>query len=135
MGGVFFARYKGQPIAAVFVFAFGGKVWYMYGASLSKYRNVMPNHALHWYVMQWAKERGYKQYDLWGVPSNPTQDHPLYGVWRFKKGFGGKLVKNIGMTDLPLNPVLYRLFDRGISLWQNARSLIKKGKIEDSLRE
>ncbi|MBU0687494.1 MAG: peptidoglycan bridge formation glycyltransferase FemA/FemB family protein [Candidatus Margulisbacteria bacterium] len=135
MGGIFFAYYNDQPVAAVFVFAFGGRVWYMYGASLSKYRNVMPNHALHWYVINWAKERGYKSYDLWGVPSNPTPDHPLFGVYRFKKGFGGKLVKNVGMCDLPLNSFLYHAFDRGVSLWKNVRSLLKKGKIEDSLRE
>ncbi|MFA4857663.1 MAG: peptidoglycan bridge formation glycyltransferase FemA/FemB family protein [Candidatus Margulisiibacteriota bacterium] len=134
-GTIFFAHYNNQPVAAVVVFAFGRKVWYMYGASLTSFRNVMPNHALHWQVIQWAKKRGYKLYDLWGIPSDPTPDHPLWGVYRFKKGFGGKQVKNIGMCDLPLNPILYRLFDRGLVMWQNLRSLIKKGKIVDSLGE
>jgi lipid II:glycine glycyltransferase (peptidoglycan interpeptide bridge formation enzyme) len=134
-GTVFFAYYQGVPIAAVFNFAFGRKVWYMYGASLSKYRNVMPNHALHWHVIKWAKENGYKKYDLWGVPSSPSPDHPLFGVYRFKRGFGGKLVKNVGMCDLPLNSFLYQFFERGVALWQNVRSLIKKGKIVDSLQE
>ena len=132
---LFIAYHEGVPIAGVFIFCFGDKIWYMYGASANDGRNVMPNHALHWHIIKWAKERGYRTYDLWGIPSNPTEKHPLWGVYRFKKGFNGRLVKYIGVYDLPFQPVLYHLLDKGMTLWQNLRSLIKKGRIEDSLAE
>ena len=134
-GKVFLAYYGSEPIAGIFIFSFGERVWYMYGASKSSHRNIMPNHALHWHAMTWAKKKGYKVYDLWGVPSNPTKGHPLYGVYRFKKGFNGKLVKLIGAYDLPFNKILYYFLDKGIAFWQGLRGLIKKGKIEDSLSE
>lgn len=134
-GKVFLAYYKNEPIAGIFIFSFGERVWYMYGASKSSHRNIMPNHALHWHVMTWAKKKGYKVYDLWGIPSSPTERHPLYGVYRFKKGFNGKLVKLIGAYDLPFNKVLYHFLDKSITFWQGLRGLIKKGRIEDSLSE
>ncbi len=135
LASIFIAYHEGNPIGAVFVFRFGKKAWYMYGASVSDGRNVMPNHALHWHVIKWAKEKGCTTYDLWGIPSNPNEKHPLWGVYRFKKGFSGKLVKYIGVYDFPFDPVLYHIFDKGTVFWQSLRSLITKGKIEDSLAE
>jgi peptidoglycan pentaglycine glycine transferase (the first glycine) len=135
MGKVFIAYFEGKPIASVVVFCFGSKVWYMYGASFSEHRNVMPNHLLHWHVIEWAKGRKFKTYDLWGVPANPSEEHPLWGVYRFKKGFNGKLVKYIGAYDFPYSPLFYNIFEYGVIWWQRLRSLLTKGKIEDSLSE
>ena len=135
LGTCFLAYFQDKPVAGVIIFAFGGKIWYMYGASASEYRNVMPNHLLHWEVIKWAKNKGYREYDLWGIPANPHEQHPLYGVYRFKKGFKGQLVKYIGAYDFPYSPLLYHAFEHGTVYWQNLRSLLVKGKIEDSLSE
>jgi len=135
MGTSFIAYYENKPIAAVLIFCFGSRVWYMYGASASEYRNLMPNHLLHWQVINWAKERNYKTYDLWGIPANPVEGHSLWGVYRFKKGFNGKSVKYIGAYDFPYSPLFYHLLEHGVIWWQNLRSLMTKGKIEDSLGE
>ena len=135
LASIFIAYHEGRAIGGVYIFRFGDKAWYMYGASVNDGRNVMPNHALHWHVIKWAKEKGLKTYDLWGIPSNPTESHPLWGVYRFKKGFNGRLVKYIGVYDFPFDPILYHVFDSGTAIFQNLRSLITKGKIEDSLAE
>lgn len=135
LGTNFIAYYEHKPIAAVIIFAFGKTIWYMYGASASEYRNVMPNHLLHWEVIKWAKERGCKAYDLWGIPAAPKEDHPLFGVYRFKKGFNGALVKYVGAYDFPYSPLFYQALEHGVVWWQNLRSLMTKGKIEDSLSE
>jgi lipid II:glycine glycyltransferase (peptidoglycan interpeptide bridge formation enzyme) len=132
---IFIAFYEGVPLAGVYIFAFGYKVWYMYGASSDKHRDVMPNYALHWEVIKWAKKHGYKIYDLWGIPANPNPSHPLYGVYRFKKGFDGELKRFIGAYDLPFQPVWYSVMNKGITAYTNLRSLRKKGKISDSLGE
>ena len=95
----------------------------------------MPNNLIHWNVIEWAKERGYKEYDLWGIPANPTLNHPLWGVYKFKKGFNGVTHKFIGAYDLPFNKVQYKLFNSALNGYQNVRSLIKKGKLSDSLGE
>lgn len=135
MGTNFIAYYKEKPIASVIIFCFGSKVWYMYGASSSEYRRVMPNHLLHWHVIQWAKEKKYKTYDLWGIPVKPKVGHPLWGVYRFKKGFSGKTVKYIGAYNFPYSPLFYNLIEHGVVWYKNIRSLFTKGKIVDSLGE
>lgn len=135
MGRVFTAYHEQVPVASVIIFNFGKRIWYMYGASLSSHRNMMPNNLLHWEVIKWAKDLGFEEYDLWGIPSNPKEGHPLWGVYRFKKGFNAKLFKFIGSYDLPFNGLLYRLFDKAIILYQNTVRLIKKGTISDSLSE
>jgi len=135
MANIFTAKFRGIPVASIFTFRFGDRIWYMYGASANEYRNVMPNHALHWFLIKWAREKGYKLYDMWGVPSSPTEGHPLYGVWRFKKGFNGELKSWIGVYDLPFDKLTYNLFDKGVQFYQAARSLFTKGRIMDSLSE
>lgn len=135
MANVFIAEYQDKPVASLFAFRFGDRVWYMYGASMNEYRNVMPNHALHWHMIKWAKEKGCRVYDLWGIPSNPNESHPLYGVYRFKKGFNATLKSWIGVYDLPFDRLSYGLFDKGTALYQNMRSLLTKGRISDSLSE
>ncbi len=135
LGSCFIAYYNDKPIAGVIIFCFGSKIWYMYGASSSEHRNLMPNHLLHWQVIQWAKEKNYKTYDLWGIPVNPKEGHPLWGVYRFKKGFKGKMVKYIGAHDFPYSPLFHNVLEHGVKWVQNIRSLLTKGKIEDSLSE
>ncbi len=135
MANIFIAYHNDKPIAGVYTFNFGSRLWYMYGASLNASRNVMPNHALHWHIINWAKEKGFKDYDLFGIPSNPTENHPLWGVYRFKKGFNGKLIKYVGVFDLAYKPILNMFLEKGISFVKNLRSLILKGKISDSLEE
>jgi len=107
------------PVAAIMVFAFGSKAWYMYGASGNEHRERMPNHALQWQAIRWAKSRGCATYDLWGVPDEDeaaleaqylARDNGLWGVYRFKRGFGGRLVRYVGAFDRVYNPFLYRAY-------------------------
>ncbi|MFH1387006.1 MAG: peptidoglycan bridge formation glycyltransferase FemA/FemB family protein [bacterium] len=136
LGTTFIAYFKNKPVAAVIIFCFGRKIWYMYGASSSSSaRNVMPNHLLHYEIIKWAKEKGFTEYDLWGIPANPHEGHPLYGVYRFKKGFKGELKRYIGVYNFPYSPLFYYALEHGVAGWQSLRSLINKGKIEDSLSE
>jgi lipid II:glycine glycyltransferase (peptidoglycan interpeptide bridge formation enzyme) len=100
----------------------GHKSWYLWGASSGQERQRMPNHALQWAAMQWAHARGCQFYDLWGVPDEvgahpePWSDDQvdrqdgLWGVYRFKQGFGGRIVRYTGAWDLPLSAMGYRLY-------------------------
>ena len=116
------AEADGQPLAAIVVFAFGQKSWYMWGASNNLERQRMPNHALQWAGLTWASERGCRTYDLWGVPDEVGADPErwsddfveqqggLWGVYRFKQGFGGQVVRYTGAWDLPYSRIGYRLY-------------------------
>jgi peptidoglycan pentaglycine glycine transferase (the first glycine) len=123
------AEYEGQILAALVVFALGETACYMYGASSDQHRNRMPTYPLQWQAMQWAKERGCRQYDLWGVPDEEpdaleaqfTERHDgLWGVYRFKRGFGGRVVRTLGAWDMVYAPGRYRLYTMAVN-WLNRR--------------
>jgi lipid II:glycine glycyltransferase (peptidoglycan interpeptide bridge formation enzyme) len=107
---LFIAEYEAQPLAGLILFCFGKKVWYMYGASSALHRNLMPNHLLQWEAIRWAKAQGYTVYDLWGAPDVLDKSDPLWGVYKFKEGFGDQFVCHIGAYDYPVSRFLYQLY-------------------------
>ncbi|MFN2302914.1 MAG: lipid II:glycine glycyltransferase FemX, partial [Anaerolineales bacterium] len=113
------AEFEGRPLAALMVFALGERAWYIYGASNNEERNRMPTYLLQWEAMRWAKNVGCKVYDLWGVPDYPEdqledsfleRSDGLWGVYRFKRGFGGEICRTIGAWDRIYRKNLYKLY-------------------------
>ncbi|WP_287409882.1 peptidoglycan bridge formation glycyltransferase FemA/FemB family protein [Oceanithermus sp.] len=98
------AEYRGQPLAAGLFVAFAGRVDYLYGGSSREHKNVMAPYAMHWAAMRWGMERGYRVYDLWGVPRVLTPESHAYGIYRFKEGFGGRRVRFPAYVR-PLSPL------------------------------
>jgi peptidoglycan pentaglycine glycine transferase (the first glycine) len=107
---LFIAEYEGQPLAGLILFRFGEKAWYMYGASRDLHRDRMPNHLLQWEAMRWAKAQGCTVYDMWGAPDVLDESDPMWGVYKFKKGFGGQFVRHIGAYDYPVSRLLYQFY-------------------------
>lgn len=121
---IFLASYQEQVIAGAFILMFGDKCWYLWGASSGLHRDANPNQALQWHIIRWAKERGYHWYDLQGVPCQVKKGDPLWGIYLFKRGFGGQFVKLIGEWDLVLSPDLYRLLNRLQPIYLRWRSFL-----------
>jgi peptidoglycan pentaglycine glycine transferase (the first glycine) len=105
------AEVDGEPVAAVIIFRFAGKAWYMYGMSRAVHRERMPNHLLQWEAMRRAKAAGCHTYDLWGAPEAYDDSDPLWGVYQFKEGFGGKVVQHLGAWDRPIKPTYYKIYN------------------------
>ena len=89
------AEVGGEPIAAVVIFRFVDKAYYMHGMSTPKHRNKMPNYLLQWEAITKAKSVGCKIYDLWGAPDNFDDNDPMWGVFRFKQGLGGRVSRRL----------------------------------------
>jgi peptidoglycan pentaglycine glycine transferase (the first glycine) len=126
-GCLLLAEHEGQLLAGLVAFAFGDTACYMYGASSDEKRNLMATYLLQWEAILWAREQGCRIYDLWGVPDEEeetleagfeTRSDGLWGVYRFKRGFGGRLVRTIGAWDLVYAPLRYRLYTLAVR-WIN----------------
>ena len=114
------AEVEGELVATLVIFALGSKAWYLYGASSDRHREKMPPYALQWAAIRWAKARGCTVYDLWGIPDFDEEtleaqfaEHSdnLWGVYRFKRGFGGQVIRCVGLWEQPLH-LLYSLAAR-----------------------
>lgn len=107
------AEYEKEPLAAMFLVITGNRGTYLYGASSSRMRNHMATYALQWKAITIAKERGCTEYDMFGISPNPDPDHPMYGLYRFKTGFGGEIHRSMGCWDYPLDSAVYKYFAAG----------------------
>ncbi len=104
------AEVDGEVVAAIFVFYFAGRAYYLYGMSRESHREKMPNYLLQWEAIQRAKSRGCTCYDLWGAPDEFNENDSLWGVFRFKEGLGGRVVRTLGAYDYPASPLWYRTY-------------------------
>lgn len=122
---LFLAEHNGRPLAGVMVFVLGDTAAYLYGASSNEERQRMPTYAVQWAAMEWAKTQGCHWYDLWGVPDAPEAEleasftdrfDGLWGVYRFKRGFGGQIQRTVGAADRIYNKLVYKLYQ-----WRRSR--------------
>ena len=123
---LFVAEYQERALAAVMIFAFGKQAYYFYGASTDDERNRKPTYPLQWEAIRWAHAKGCTEYDMWGIPDNVTdqvedeeleREDGLWGVYRFKRGFGGSIRQAHPPMDRVYNPLLYKLY-----LWRFSNS-------------
>jgi peptidoglycan pentaglycine glycine transferase (the first glycine) len=104
------AEFEGAPIAALILFHFAGRAYYFYGMSRDAHRNLMAPHLLQWEAMRWVRAQGYTVYDMWGAPDKLDESDPMWGVYRFKLGFGGHFVQHMGAWDYAASRPLYWLY-------------------------
>lgn len=136
------AEHEGEVLAGLFLTKFNGTATYLFGSSTSHKRNLMAPYLLQWEAMRRSKEAGMHTYDFWGVPEDlredaaalrdtdasaddlpPWREHEvgdLWGVYRFKRGFGGRLATTCGAWDYIYSPARYLLWQqaapRGVAL-------------------
>ncbi len=106
------AKYKNEILVTWIMFLFNNVLYYPYGASCIKYRQVMASNLMMWEAIKFGKKNKAKLFDMWGaLGSNPDPSDPWYGFHRFKEGYGAKLVEFAGSFDLVINPLLYWIYN------------------------
>jgi peptidoglycan pentaglycine glycine transferase (the first glycine) len=104
------AEVNNVPIAAIFVFYFADRACYVYGMSRGEHREKMPTYLLQWEAMKRAKAKGCTVYDLWGAPEVFDESDSMWGVYRFKEGLGGQVVRTLGAWDFAPSPLWYKMY-------------------------
>lgn len=119
------AEHEGDALAGMMVFAVGEFAWYIYGASANIKRNLMATYGIQWEAIQWAKARGCHYYDMWGIPDEDEdtletqfqeRSDGLWGVYGFKRGWGGSVVRSLGTWDKVYNPAIYQMYKVALNL-------------------
>lgn len=121
---LYMAFHEGQPIAGTLAILYGDKVWYLYGASSNEHRNLMPNYLLQWSMIQWAIENHCRVYDFRGVSGDISEDNPHYGLYRFKKGFGGDFTEFVGEYDHVIKKLSYFIAEKGALAYKSLAAKI-----------
>lgn len=108
------AEVDGEPVAGLFLFMFAGRAYYVYGMSREVHREKMPTYLLQWEAMKRAKSAGCSVYDLWGAPETFDESDSMWGVYRFKEGLGGRVVRTLGAWDYAPNKFWYKMYSEFI---------------------
>jgi lipid II:glycine glycyltransferase (peptidoglycan interpeptide bridge formation enzyme) len=123
------AESEGEAIAASTVAVLGEWAWNLHSGSSGQtaHRKLRPNYLLQWECMRWVKSQGARYYDWRTIPDILEPGQELYGVYEFKRGFGGEVRRVIPTMDLPLRGALYWPYvtavslRRGVRRWQRRR--------------
>ncbi|WP_377269777.1 lipid II:glycine glycyltransferase FemX [Peterkaempfera sp. SMS 1(5)a] len=108
---LYLASHEGEVLAATTMLRTGSHVWYSYGASTVRKREVQSSNAVQWQMMRDAHAMGAHVYDLRGISDTLDEDNHLFGLIRFKVGTGGQAAEYLGEWDFPLSKVLQKAFD------------------------
>ena len=127
---LYIAEYKGIPIAGTICVRYGKKAWYLYGASGNEHRSAMPNYLLQWEMIKWAIDEKCEIYDFRGVSGDLSEENPLYGLYRFKKGFNGEFTEFLGEVQIIFSPFYNNLINKGDKIFREIRRklYLLKGK-------
>jgi lipid II:glycine glycyltransferase (peptidoglycan interpeptide bridge formation enzyme) len=123
---LYMAYYNGKAVAGAITTNYAGKACYLYGASDNAHRDVMPTYLIQWEMIRWAIETGCSVYDFQGVSGNLDEGHNLYGLYKFKSGFGGQIDEAAGEFNYYDMPLRAWMIDKAIGLWEWLRSLRRR---------
>ena len=104
------AELDGKPLAGMFLAISGKRATYLYGASATGSRQYMAPYLLQWNAIRHSMEQGCHEYDFFGISDSPDPSHPMYGLYRFKTGFGGQIRHRLGCWDYVLKKESYETF-------------------------
>jgi lipid II:glycine glycyltransferase (peptidoglycan interpeptide bridge formation enzyme) len=107
---LYLAEADGRPLAGIITLFRGKTATYLYGASSGANRNLMAPYALQWQAIRDAKEAACEEYDLFGIPPDASPGHPMAGLYLFKTGFGGRIIRRPGCWDYAYHPLRAALF-------------------------
>ena len=111
---IYFARYRGMLLAAAIVIFYGERATYLYGGSLPFFSSAMAAYALHWQMMQDAREAGCQKYDFYGIAPEGQPFHPYAKFSQFKLRFGGERINTIGAQDIYFYPQLANMWIKSL---------------------
>ena len=106
------ARVHDEVVGGIIVSLVPPDARYLHGASATRHRSTMFTYALQWSALKLARGAGCASYDLYGIPPSNDPTHPMHGLYRFKTGFGGRLLFRHGCYDAVFRPAAYAVMQR-----------------------
>jgi peptidoglycan pentaglycine glycine transferase (the first glycine) len=113
---LYLAEHEGEAIATKMLIRFGDWCWDLYGASSNSKRNLKPTYLLQYRCFQWAKARGCSYFDFRAIPEVLEPGEEMWGVYEFKKGFGGFSRLNIPTQDYVVRPLIYTAWRKYVEI-------------------
>ncbi len=131
---LFLAELDQAPIAAKMVVRFGSWCWDMFGASSDAHQNFPKSHLIQYRCLLWAKEKGCTYFDFRTIPEVLNPNEELWGVYQFKKGFGGFPRMSIPTQDYVYRSLIYEAWHKAVEVRRAYRQHQRPGLFKVGVR-
>lgn len=122
-------------LGAILLLTYGNEVLALFDGTIEKFRNFKSSYTLHHEGIKYALEHGYKRYNFNTITGNFSQDNPLYGIYQFKRGFGGEVVELVGEFELIIDKFGYSLYKNVYPFYEKFKTKTKKNTKNKLVKE
>ncbi len=126
---LYLAEHEGEALAAKMLIRFGDWCWDMFGASSNNKRNLKATYLLQYRCLQWAKTQGCSYFDFRAIPEILEPGEAMWGVYEYKKGFGGFSRLHMPTQDYVYRPLVYTAWRKLVEV-RRARHYAERKKVE-----
>lgn len=100
------------PMATSFFIISGDEIVYLYSAAYDTFKKYNAPYAIQWHMLKYALDHQIRRYNFYGLSGDFTKDAQDYGVYEFKRGFGGVVEELVGDFILPIQKGPYALYKK-----------------------
>lgn len=94
----------------------------LFGGAYSEYKDFMAAYTLNWDMIKYGIENNYKKYNFYGISGDfKNKKNELYGLYDFKRGFGGNVEEYLGEFDLVISPLKFKLYKLLFKIYKSAK--------------
>ena len=111
------------PLGGILFLIYGNEVLSLVGGSYAKFMEFQSAYTLHFEGMKYAINHGYDRYNFYGITGDFREENPLFGLYSFKRDFGGQVVELLGEFDLIINKPQYLLYKISFHLYRSLKNL------------
>lgn len=120
---IYIAEHEGDKLSAAIATNFGGELFYVYGASSNEKRNLMPNYAMQWAMIEWGLETKCRTYNFGGLLSLNMDN----GLYKFKVGFCREkgIEEYIGEINKVYKKGMYFMYSKGLPIMRKVNRKLR----------
>ncbi len=110
-----------KTLGTILFLIYGNEVLSLFGGTDDNLMQFQSAYTVHYAGIKYAIEHGYQRYNFYGITGDFRQENPLYGLYLFKKSFGGHVVELIGEFDLIISKFWYTTYQIAFKLYHKLK--------------
>lgn len=115
-----------EILGGILFLIYGNEVLSLHGGSHAKLMQFQSAYTIHFEGVKMAVEGNYNRYNFYGITGDFRKENPLYGLYLFKKSFGGHVVELIGEYDLVVSKFWYTIYNLAFKTYHKLKNIKNK---------
>ena len=85
------------------------EIIYLSSGNYEEYLHFNSQYLIQWEMIKYGIKNGFKKHNFYGIPANINEHPKNYGIYEFKRGYGGYVEELIGEYEVPISWQYYLL--------------------------